>query len=33
MDERRLALRAIPRNFVRTSVSIPGGMQLIEYRF
>ena len=31
MDERRLALRAIPQNFVLTSVSIPaGGM---GYRF
>ena len=33
MDERRLALRAIPQNFVFTSVSIPDGMRLIEYGF
>lgn len=34
MDERRLALRAIPQNVVLTSVSIPAdGMQLTGYKF
>ncbi|KAN0130800.1 hypothetical protein V8E53_011475 [Lactarius tabidus] len=34
MDERHLALRAIPPNIVLTSVYIPaGGMQLTGYRF